>query len=94
MKITIDVDCTPEEARHFFGLPDLRPIQQSVLAKLEQQMLEAANAMSPEAMLKAWLPLIPQSQEHLQKLLSAFFQAPFGGAAARKSAEGGETTDR
>ena len=25
MKVTVDVDCTPEEARRFLGLPDLRP---------------------------------------------------------------------
>jgi hypothetical protein len=25
MKFTIEVDCTAEEARHFFGLPDVKP---------------------------------------------------------------------
>lgn len=27
MIITINVDCTPEEARAFLGLPDLKPMQ-------------------------------------------------------------------
>jgi hypothetical protein len=84
VKIRIDVDCTPEEARHFFGLPDLRPIQDAVLAKIERQMLEAAEAMSPESMLRAWLPLIPQSQEQMQKLFAALFQVPFGAANSTK----------
>lgn len=84
MKIRIDVDCTPEEARHFFGLPDLRPIQETVLAKIERQMLDAAEAMSPESMLRAWLPLLPQSQEQMQKLFAAFFQTPFGTANSAK----------
>ena len=26
MKITVDVDCTPEEARAFLGLPDVKPM--------------------------------------------------------------------
>ena len=26
MKVTVDVDCTPEEARRFLGLPDLTPV--------------------------------------------------------------------
>ena len=35
MKITINVDCTPAEAREFFGLPDLRPLQAAWLAEVE-----------------------------------------------------------
>ena len=27
MKVTIEVDCTPLEARQFMGLPDVQPIQ-------------------------------------------------------------------
>ena len=29
MKVTVDVDCTPEEARRFLGLPDLTPVHQA-----------------------------------------------------------------
>ena len=51
MKITVDVDCTPDEARQFLGLPDVKPMQAAVLAKMEQQMMGAVDALSPEAML-------------------------------------------
>jgi hypothetical protein len=27
MKINVEVDCTPLEARQFFGLPDVQPMQ-------------------------------------------------------------------
>jgi hypothetical protein len=30
MKVTVEVDCTPEEARGFLGLPDVVPIQQAI----------------------------------------------------------------
>ena len=30
MKITVNVDCTPDEARHFFGLPDVKPMQDAL----------------------------------------------------------------
>jgi len=39
MKITFDIDCTPEEARGFLGLPDLSPIHD----KYVQNMLESMN---------------------------------------------------
>ena len=78
MKVTIDIDCTPDEARQFMGLPDVKPLQAAVLAKMEKQMLTAADAMSPEAMLKSWFTAMPQSADQLQKLFSSFLTQPFG----------------
>jgi kynurenine formamidase len=37
MKIKIDIDCTPQEARAFFGLPDVEPIQEAVPCHTELQ---------------------------------------------------------
>src|ERR1700712_2838966 len=34
MKVTVDVDCTPEEARRFLGLPDLSPVHDAYVAKM------------------------------------------------------------
>lgn len=63
MKITMEVDCSPEEARDFMGLPDLKPLQANVLARVEQQLLEAASALSPEGVLKTWFTLLPQASD-------------------------------
>ncbi|MBX6744658.1 MAG: DUF6489 family protein [Acetobacteraceae bacterium] len=81
MKVNIEIDCTPEEARRFFGLPDLRPMQDAVLAKLQQQMLDAVGTTSPEALLKAWMPLVSQTPEQMQQAMTALFRAftPGGG---------------
>jgi hypothetical protein len=56
MKVKIDIDCTPEEARAFFGLPDLGPLQQQFLAAMQERMKSAMGALDPEAMMKAWMP--------------------------------------
>ena len=40
MKIKLDVDCSAEEARAFLGLPDLRPMQATLMADLERRMRE------------------------------------------------------
>jgi hypothetical protein len=53
MKLTIDIDCTPDEARRFLGLPDVAPMQAAVMAKLQERVLGAIDAASPEALLKA-----------------------------------------
>ena len=48
MKVKIDIDCTPEEARTFFGLPDLGPLQQA--------MLKAMQEKHDGAPWRAWIP--------------------------------------
>ncbi len=88
MKVHVEIDCTPEEARRLLGLPDLGPMQQAVLAKLQDQLLNASGAASPEALLKQWMPLIPQSPEQLQQAVAGLFRlftpggGPSGGGAS------------
>jgi hypothetical protein len=73
MKVTIEVDCTPEEARRFLGLPDVAPIQQAVMEKLQQRMQSAIDSTTPEALLKTWMPMTPdQMQQAFAKLFAAF----------------------
>ncbi|SLN20525.1 DUF6489 family protein [Oceanibacterium hippocampi] len=76
MKITVDVDCTPEEARSFFGLPDVKPMQEEVMREMQKRMVEAMSGMDPESLLKTWLPAGIQGWEQMQKA----FWTQFGGA--------------
>lgn len=75
MKITFDVDCTPEEARTFFGLPDVKPMQDVVLKKVEDRMMANLDAMTPEALLRTWVPASVQGMEQLQKMFWNVFQS-------------------
>jgi hypothetical protein len=68
MKITVDIDCTPEEARHFFGLPDVKPMQDALMQQIQDRMSANLQAMEPEAMLKTWLPASLQGFEQMQKM--------------------------
>jgi hypothetical protein len=42
MKVNVEVTCTPEEARAFFGLPDLKPMQQRVMGEIEERCARAS----------------------------------------------------
>lgn len=68
MKITFDIDCTPDEARHFLGLPDVKPMQDALLTKIEERMAANLDAVSPEALLRTWLPAGVQGMEQMQKM--------------------------
>ena len=68
MKITIDVDCTPDEARRFLGLPDVAPMQSMLIDEVQKHMMANLEAMEPETIMKTWLPLGLQGLESAQKL--------------------------
>ena len=74
MKVTVDVECTPEEARTFFGLPDVKPMQEALMKKVEDRMAANIDAMAPEALLKTWMPAGVQGLEQLQKMYWSAFQ--------------------
>jgi hypothetical protein len=78
MKVTIDVDCTPEEARRFFGLPDVAPLQQTMMDEVQRRMLAGLESMEPETLMKTWLPLGLQGMEQLQKMFSSQMHKPAG----------------
>ena len=76
MKITIDIDCTPEEARAFLGLPDVRPMQEQLLREVHDRMTSTIQAMDPETLLKTWLPASLKGFEQWQEM----FLSKTGGA--------------
>jgi Family of unknown function (DUF6489) len=71
MKIHMDMDLTPEEARTLFGLPDVKPMQKALMDDIEGRMKKSLSAMEPEALLKMWLPAGVQGFEQWQKFLWA-----------------------
>ena len=57
MKVTIEMDMTPQEARAFMGLPDVEPMQKKMLEDMQSRMKQAFDAIDPEGMMRAWMPL-------------------------------------
>ena len=57
MKITVDVDCTPEEARRAIGLPDMAPIHAMFLDKIKDMMAHGVSPEMVEMMMRSWSPI-------------------------------------
>jgi hypothetical protein len=86
MKLTVDVDCTPEEARSFLGLPDVKPMQEAIMAQIQDRMANNLNAMDPEALFKTWFPTQVQNLGNMQDFFwSQFANATRAAAAATKT---------
>ena len=84
MKVNVEVTCTPEEARAFFGLPDLGPMQQRVMGEIEERLRSSLGAMSPDAVFKTWIPASMQGVEQMQQMQQAFWSQLANIASAKK----------
>ena len=56
MKISIDIDCTPQEVRTFLGLPHIEPMQDALVAQMQGRLAKYLEAMDPESLMRLWLP--------------------------------------
>jgi hypothetical protein len=83
MKIHIDIDCTPAEARSFFGAPNVEPLQAALLKDVEERMRHALASMDPETLMKTWLPLGSQGMENMQKMFWGQFAGSAGGGTKK-----------
>jgi hypothetical protein len=70
MKVNIEIDCTPLEARQFIGLPDLAPMQTAVMDKLQQQVLSNIDKVSPESLIQSWFTFDPKLAERFQDMFA------------------------
>jgi hypothetical protein len=85
MKVNIQVDMTPDEARRMMGLPDVSSLQQRMMEQMEARMKAAMDTSDPEAMAKAWMGGM-QGFEHFQRLLWDSALKTAGGENGKKPA--------
>jgi hypothetical protein len=69
MKVTINVECTPEEARTVMGLPDLAPLHDLYLDKMKQLVTDGLSSADVEKMMGQWLPNMSGNWDQWQKAL-------------------------
>jgi hypothetical protein len=80
MKLRIEVECTPEEARAFMGLPDVTPINDMLVREMGDRMEKNIQMMSPDTMMKSWMSVGTQAQDAFVKLMSAGAQGALKGS--------------
>ncbi len=67
MKVNVEIDMTPEEARRLMGLPDVTPLNDKFVAEMGKRM--KAMMEDPESAMKTWVALSGQGIEQFQKFL-------------------------
>jgi hypothetical protein len=85
MKVNIEIDCTPLEARQFLGLPDVQPMQVAILAQMEKRMLAETEKFTPEGLMQTWFASGAQGADLMRGMLANFM--PRAGNAASEKKE-------
>jgi hypothetical protein len=80
MKMTVEVDCTPEEARRFLGLPDVSALNEHMVDEMKKRVEANMSMISPDELMKNWMSFGQGAQEQFRKLM----EAGLSGAATRK----------
>ncbi len=75
MKINVEVECTPEEARRAMGLPDLSPVHERYIAMMVEAIDKQGSPEAFEVLLRNWAPM----GEAGMKLWRGLFEASTGG---------------
>jgi len=76
MKVHFEIDCTPEEARAFFGLPDLTPVHDAYLDKMKSMMIDGLTPADFEKVTRTWMPGIADSFEQWRQLMMSAVPKP------------------
>ena len=71
MKVNVEIDCTPAEARAFLGLPDVTPLNEAMVAEMQKRMQANVAAMQPEELMKTWTSFGMQAQDQFRRLMES-----------------------
>lgn len=85
MKCTVNVECTPQEARAFLGLPDVEPLNDFMIQQMKSRIEQNIQSMQPEEILKNWSSLGVTAQDQFFKLFQSAAKASMSGFGAGKS---------
>lgn len=72
MKMTIDIDCTPQEARTFLGMPDVEPLNAMLMEEVMERAKERMDTLAdPEKFVSEMMTMGGKSMETFQSLMLA-----------------------
>ena len=71
MKVTIEVDCTPLEARSFFGLPDVTTLNDHLVGEIKNRIDSNINMLQPEELMRSWMSFGGAAQERFMQMMLA-----------------------
>ena len=78
MKIKIDIDCSPEEARAFLGWPDVADFQRAAMEQMQQRTAEYFESLEPDKLAKMFMPAGVEAWDAMQRAFTRFASGTAG----------------
>ncbi len=78
MKMTIEIDCSPQEARAFLGLPDVTGLNDKLVEEMQKRMTANMAMLSPDELIKNWTAFGVGAQEQFRNLMNAAVDVGMG----------------
>ncbi|MBH1992546.1 MAG: hypothetical protein I8H86_06630 [Sphingomonadaceae bacterium] len=79
MKVSVDVDCTPAEARAFLGLPDVTPIHDKYIKTVIDSFEGVGNVEQMETLFKSFSPMGDAGVRLFQQMMNIGLSGMSGG---------------
>ncbi|MGQ5702816.1 DUF6489 family protein [Sandaracinobacteroides sp. A072] len=79
MKIEIEIEATPQEVRTFFGLPDLTPLHEAWVERMNSLAMNGPTQEDWNSLMQGWARGMPGMNEGLeawQKMMGAMSGSP------------------
>ena len=71
MKVTVNIECDPVEARTFLGLPDVSGLNDHLVNEMKKRMDSIMAALAPDELMKSWTAFGTGATEQFRKLMTA-----------------------
>lgn len=85
MRLTINIDCTPEEARAFFGMPNVEPMNDMIIDEMTKRAKENIETLAdPDRFFTQMMTMGGKGFEQFQTLMGAAMAAGQGAAPKKK----------
>jgi hypothetical protein len=82
MKLKIEVDCTPEEARSFLGLPDVTALNAHLVNEMRNRIDANINLLQPDEFIKSWVTLGGAAQDQFRKMMMSAATSTMAGGGS------------
>jgi len=84
MNVSVNVECTPEEARAFLGLPDLSPVHRKYVDSMLSAMDGAGSLEQMNKLIGAFAPMGDASMKLFQQMMDIGLSGATGGSGSSK----------
>jgi hypothetical protein len=87
MKVNVEIDCTPEEARRFLGLPDVSKANEVYVEAMAKAMKGVGSVEQLQEYAKQIAPMGQMGMQFIQQFLEGGLGGGLGGAKKSKGSD-------